>query len=150
MNAMETSLQDYLLNKGYAKIKLHLTKTNHFEIKAAINGKKGLFILDTGASNSCVGFEAIERFNLRVKDSNILAAGAGATDMVTKMSRKNKIKIGKWNRDKMILVLFNLVHVNTALINHNSKPVDGIIGADILKKGSAVIDYEKKYLYLKL
>ena len=36
-----------------------------------------------------------------------------------------------------------------ALINHNSKPVDGIIGADILKKVKAIIDYDKKYLYLK-
>ncbi len=147
---MDTSLQNFLLSKDYTKIKLKLTKTNHFEMKATINGVKGNFILDTGASSSCVGFEAIETFNLKVKDSEILAAGAGATDMETKMSKKNKVKIGKWNHDKVVLVLFNLVHVNTALVNHNSKPVDGIIGADILKKGKAVIDYEKKYLYLKL
>ncbi|WNH08906.1 TIGR02281 family clan AA aspartic protease [Thalassobellus suaedae] len=143
-------LQQFLLDKGYTKVKLHLTQTNHFEIKATINGHKGLFILDTGASSSCVGFEAIETFNLKVKDSEIKAAGAGATDMDTKMSKKNKVKIGKWKNDKVILVLFNLSHVNTALINHNSKPVDGIIGADILKKGKAIIDYEKKFLYLKL
>ena len=147
---MENLLSDFLIDKGYTKIKLKLTKTNHFEIKATINGVKGNFILDTGASSSCVGFEAIDTFKLKVKDSSILAAGAGATDMATKMSKKNKVKIGKWKHDKVILVLFNLVHVNTALINHNSKPVDGIIGADILKKGKAVIDYEKKYLYLKL
>ncbi|MBC3758331.1 clan AA aspartic protease [Hyunsoonleella sp. SJ7] len=147
---MEKTLQGFLLEKGYTKIKLKLTKTNHFEIKATINGIKGNFILDTGASSSCVGFEGIDTFKLKVKDSSILAAGAGATDMETKMSRKNKVKIGKWNHDKVVLVLFNLVHVNTALVNHNSKPVDGIIGADILKKGKAVIDYEKKYLYLKL
>ncbi|SFZ90666.1 Aspartyl protease [Flaviramulus basaltis] len=144
------SLQQYLLNKGYSKIKLHLTKTNHFEIKATINGKKGLFILDTGASSSCVGFEAIDTFKLKAEDSIIKAAGAGAINMDTKMSKKNKVKIGKWSNNKVVLVLFNLTHVNTALINHNSKPVDGIIGADILKKGKAVIDYEKKYLYLKL
>ncbi len=143
-------LQEFLEQKGYTKIKLHLTKTNHFEIKATINGKKGLFILDTGASSSCVGFEAIETFNLKAEDSLIKAAGAGAIDMDTKTSKKNKVKIGKWTNDKVILVLFNLTHVNTALINHNSKPVDGIIGADILKKGKAIIDYEKKYLYLKL
>ncbi|TBN03233.1 acid protease [Hyunsoonleella flava] len=147
---MDVSLQNFLLEKGYTKIKLRLTKTNHFEIKASINGVRGRFILDTGASSSCVGFEGIDLFNLKVKDSNILAAGAGATDMETKMSKKNKVKIGKWNHDKVVLVLFNLVHVNTALVNHDSKPVDGIIGADILKKGKAVIDYEKKYLYLKL
>ena len=144
------SLQQFLEQKEYTKIKLHLTKTNHFEIKASINGKKGLFILDTGASSSCVGFEAIHTFNLKAKDSLIKAAGAGAIDMDTKTSSKNKIKIGKWTNNKVVLVLFNLTHVNTGLINHESKPVDGIIGADILKKGKAVIDYGKKYLYLKL
>lgn len=146
---MEKTLQEFLLEKEYTKIKLKLTKTNHFEMKATINGVKGTFILDTGASSSCVGFEAIETFKLKVKDSKIMAAGAGATNMETKMSKKNTIKIGKWQNKKVVLVLFNLVHVNTALVNHDSKPVDGIIGADVLKNGKAIIDYEKKYLYLK-
>ena len=70
--------------------------------------------------------------------------------METQISKKNKVKIGKWKKDKVALILFNLTHVNTALTSHNSKPVDGIIGADILKKGKAVIDYQKKYLYLKV
>ncbi|MEO8933357.1 MAG: retropepsin-like aspartic protease [Xanthomarina sp.] len=146
----EPNLKDFLVNKGYTTIKLKLTKTNHFEIKATINGVKGLFILDTGASSSCVGFDAVETFKLQAKDSDIKAAGAGAIDMLTQISKKNKIKIGKWKKDKVALILFNLSHVNTALINHNAQPVDGIIGADILKSGKAVIDYQKKYLYLKL
>ncbi|WP_066223478.1 retropepsin-like aspartic protease family protein [Formosa haliotis] len=144
-----TSLQEFLLNRDYVKIKLKLTKTNHFEIKASINGKKGVFILDTGASSSCVDFDAIENFNLKVKDSEIKAAGAGAINMTTQLSKKNNIKIGKWKKDKVALILFNMTHVNTALVNHNSTPVDGIIGADILKKGKGIIDYDRKYLYLK-
>ncbi|WP_431157340.1 retropepsin-like aspartic protease family protein [Winogradskyella poriferorum] len=146
---MET-LQDFLLDKGYSKIKLKLTKTNHFEIKASINGIKGRFILDTGASSSCVGFEAIERFNLKVKDSEIKAVGAGASDMLTKISSSNNLKIGKWKKGRVSLILFNLSHVNNGLVNHDADPVDGIIGADILKKGKAIIDYQKKILYLKL
>lgn len=146
----DLSLKDFLLKKGYTKVKLKLTKTNHFEIKATLNGVKGLFILDTGASNSCVGFEAIETFNLKAKDSEVKAAGAGASDMLTQLSKKNHLKIGKWKKDKVPLILFNLTHVNTALLNYNSKPVDGIIGADILKKAKAVIDYDKKYVYLKI
>lgn len=144
------SLQEFLLNKGYTKIKLKLTKTNHFEVRATINGVKGLFILDTGASGSCVGFEAIETFKLKAKDSEVKAAGAGATDMATQISKKNDLKIGKWKKNKVALILFNMAHVNSALIAHNAKPVDGIIGADILKKSKAIIDYEKKYLYLKM
>lgn len=143
-------LQEFLLEKGYTKIKLRFTKTNHFEINATINGVKGLFILDTGASSSCVGFEAAETFKLKAKDSDVKAAGAGATDMLTKISTKNTLKIGKWKKNKVALILFNLTHVNMALTQHNAKPVDGIIGADILKKSKAIIDYDKKYLYLKL
>jgi predicted aspartyl protease len=146
---MET-LREFLTNKGYSKIKLKLTKTNHFEIKAVINGVKGRFILDTGASSSCVGFEAIERFKLKVKDSEIKAVGAGASNMATKISRSNHLKIGRWKKKRVALILFNLTHVNQGLINHEAEPVDGIIGADVLKKGKAIIDYEKKYLYLKL
>ncbi len=144
------TLKDFLEAKGYSKVKLKFTKTNHFEIKASINSIKGRFILDTGASNSCVGFEAIERFNLKVKDSEIKAVGAGASDMLTQISNSNAIKVGKWKKNRVPLILFNLSHVNNGLINHNAEPVDGIIGADVLKKGKAIIDYEKKYLYLKL
>lgn len=144
------TLQDFLLEKGYTKVKLKLTRTNHFEIKATINGVNGLFILDTGASNSCVGFEAIETFKLKAKDSKVKAAGAGATDMLTQISKKNTLKIGKWKQQKVPLILFSLTHVNTALVSHKAQPVDGIIGADVLKKAKAIIDYDKKYIYLKL
>lgn len=146
---MET-LQEYLSHKGYTKTKLKMTKTNHFEIKATVNGVKGRFILDTGASSSCVGFKALETFNLIAKDSKIKAAGAGALNMETKISKKNTVKIGKWKNKRIELILFNLTHINTALSTHNAAPVDGIIGADILKKAKAIIDYNSKHLYLKL
>ena len=41
-------------------------------------------------------------------------------------------------------------HINKALVERGIECVDGIIGADILKKGKAIIDYEKNRLFLKL
>lgn len=132
-------LKDFLIEKGYSKIKLKLTKTNHFEIRATINGVKGRFILDTGASSSCVGFEAIERFKLKVIDSEIMAVGAGTSNMQTKLSKSNTLKIGNWKKQRVALILFNLTHVNLGLLKHNADAVDGIIGADILKKAKALL-----------
>lgn len=143
------SLEKFLKRKKYTKVPLVLTATNHFEIKAKLNGVKGRFILDTGASNTCVGFDKIEAFNLTTKDSKIKAAGAGATNMETLVSTKNTVKIGDWKSNKLKIVLFDLVHVNEALTAHNALPVDGIIGADILKKSNAIIDYKKNVVYLK-
>jgi len=133
----------------YIKIKLTKIATNHLELKATINGVKGSFILDTGASNSCVGLDVIDYFNLDAEESETKAAGAGATDMETQKSENNSLKIGHWKTNKCHLVLFNLCHVNTALVQHNAEEVHGIIGADILQKGKAIIDYNKNILYLK-
>ncbi len=143
------SLKKFLLKKKYVRIPLVLTATNHFEIVAKINGITGRFILDTGASNTCVGFDKIEFFELTSKASKIKAAGAGATNMETLISTKNKIEIGKWQNTKLKIVLFDLVHVNEALTAHKALPVDGIIGADVLKKAKAIIDYKKNCVYLK-
>jgi hypothetical protein len=144
-----SSIEKILKKKKFVKIKLKRIATNHLELKATINGVKGRFILDTGASNSCVGLDMIAHFNLDAQESETKAAGAGATDMETQQSDNNSLKIGDWKTNKCHLVMFNLSHVNTALTQHNAKEVHGIIGADILQKGKAFIDYNKKVLYLK-
>ena len=116
---------------------------------AKINDISGRFILDTGASNTCINLDKIKYFNLISKESKIKAAGAGATNMETLISAKNKIEIGKWKKEKQKIILFDLTHVNEALTTHKALPVDGIIGADILKKGRAIIDYKCSCVYLK-
>ncbi len=143
------SLKKVLHKKKYIKIKLKKITTNHLELKAEINGIKGRFILDTGASNSCVGVDLIPYFNLHAEESETKAAGAGAIDMETQKSTNNTLKIGKWKTKESHLVLFNMTHVNTALTQHNAREVHGIIGADILEMAKAIIDYDKMVLYLK-
>lgn len=143
------SLREFLLSKNYTRIRLFPTPTQHLQITAKINGIKGAFILDTGASNSCVDFTFASHFKLVSEESEFLAAGAGATDMRTELSKENTIKIGTWQRNDINLVLFDLSHVNTALENHNTSPIHGILGADILNLGKGVIDYQYTCLYLK-
>ena len=141
-------LQDFLKGKKYKKIPFKVLKTQHLLIKGTINGVKGNFILDTGASNSCVGFESIEHFKLDAQFSETKAAGAGATGIETQLAKNNEIQLGRWKK-KFHLIIFDMSHVNEALIQHKTKAVDGIIGADVLLKGKAIIDYCNHYLYLQ-
>jgi hypothetical protein len=67
----------------------------------------------------------------------------------TLLSKENKIQLGRWKENDFSLVIFDLSHVNLALTQHKAKPVDGIIGADILLDGKAIIDYFNHCLYLK-
>ncbi len=141
--------QDVLKKAKYKKITFKVSKTQHLLIKASINGVKGNFILDTGASNSCVGFESVELFQLTAKKSKTRAAGAGATGMFTQIAKNNTLQLGRWKETEFSLVVFDLSHVNEALQQYKAKPVHGIIGADILLQGKAIIDYYNHCLYLK-
>lgn len=141
--------QEILKKEKYKKINFKVSKTQHLLIKARINGIKGSFILDTGASNSCVGFESISLFQLKAGKSKTKASGAGANGMETQLAKDNKLQLGKWKNNEFHLVIFDLTHVNLALIQHKAKPIHGIIGADILLAGKAIIDYYNHCLYLK-
>ena len=141
-------LKDFLEGQGYTRVKLKRTITNHFEITATVNGVKGKFILDTGASKSCLGMHEIDEFRLDTEESEHMASGAGPTEIDTLVSNNNTLKIGKFKMAAIALILIDLQHINSALEKQEAAPVNGIIGADILHAGKAVIDYDKKYLYL--
>ncbi|MES2411506.1 MAG: retropepsin-like aspartic protease [Bacteroidota bacterium] len=142
-------LQEILKKEKYKKINFKVSKTQHLLVKATINGIPGNFILDTGASSSCVGFESIEHFNLKAGKSKTKASGAGATGMFTQLAKNNSLQIGRWKTADLHLVIFDLSHVNEALREYKAKSVHGIIGADILLEGKAIIDYYNHCLYLK-
>lgn len=142
-------LQELLKKEKYRKINFKVSKTQHLLIKASINGISGNFILDTGASNSCVGFEGIEKFALKAGKSKTKASGAGATGMFTQLAKNNNLQIGRWKTGDFQLIIFDMTHVNQALLQYKAKAVHGIIGADILLEGKAIIDYYNHCLYLK-
>jgi predicted aspartyl protease len=144
-----SSLKKTYLKKGYQCIPFETTTTNHLVLKLKLNGKKGRFLLDTGASNSCIDFEAVSYFSVKKMASDIKAAGAGGRGMKTEKSLGNALQIGRWIDDNIDLVIFDLSHVNKALVEHGAKKIKGILGSDVLIKANAVIDYRKNFLFLK-
>ena len=124
-------------------------KTGHYKVEARVNGINGDFIVDTGASSSCIGFSSVDRFIMLTEQSEIKAAGAGAINMETHVARNNRFQVGGKKTNKMAFVIFDLSHVNEALVQVEEKAVEGILGADFLKENRAVIDYGRNVLYLK-
>jgi hypothetical protein len=146
---MSITLNKFLKSEGYSSVKLIFLKTKHYLIEAKVNGIKGKFILDTGASNSCICTSLENKFKVISKESKEKASSATSQMKHTKISRSNAIQIGKWE-DKINLISFDMSHINKALGEKQINSIDGIIGADILKKSKAVLDYKTNRLYLRL
>ena len=146
---MSITLNKYLKDSGYVSIKLNFLKTKHYSLEADINGINGRFILDTGASNSCICSSLENKFNIISKETIEKASSATSEINNTKISKNNTIQIGKWE-NKINLITFDMSHINHALNEKKINSVSGIIGADILKKSKAILDYKSNKLYLKL
>ena len=142
-------LKSLLKKSGYLSISFKRLKTNHIQVKAEINSVKGVFIIDTGASNSCIDLKLCDFYNISCEKSSEKASSA--TDQIsnTMISKKNQIKIGKWFKKNMTIVLFDMTFINKTLNEHGIDSVSGIIGSDLLKKGKAIIDYSENKLFLK-
>ena len=146
---MSLTLNKFLKDSGYISVKLNFLKTKHYSLEAKINGINGKLILDTGASNSCICTSLENKFNVVSINNLEKASGAVSEISNTKISKSNSIQIDKWE-DKINLITFDMSHINNALSKKKIDPIDGIMGADILKKSKAIIDYKSNKLYLKL
>ena len=146
---MSITLNKFLKTSGYCSVKLIFLKTKHYLMEAKVNSVSGRFILDTGASNSCVCISLEDKFKVISQKSKEKASSANSEMTHTKISKSNAIQIGKWE-DKIDIISFDMNHINNALSQKKVPPIDGILGADILKKSKAILDYKTNRLYLKL
>jgi len=130
-------------------LRFELTNSNHILVECDINYVKGTFIVDTGASNSCINYLSAAKFDIEYEVSNEKASSA--TDKINEIfnSKKNILKIGDFQKNDFDLVLFDMTFINNSLKEKGVSEVDGIIGGDILNKLKACINYKKKEISLE-
>ena len=145
-----TFLKDLLNNQQFVKVKLYKIKTQHLICFGSINNVKATFLIDTGASNSCISIENIDVYDLKTEGEKFEASGASDKKMEAILSKECKFKLGRFSMKKQKFVLLDLNHINSLLESQNVKKINGIIGAEFLKATKAIIDYDNLNLFLKI
>jgi hypothetical protein len=123
----------------------------HLMIKVKINGKSANLIIDTGASKTVLDRTRVSKY-VKEKDfisHDKLSSGLGTNSMESQMTLLKKLSIGDLVINNYTTVLLDLSHVNGSYQQIGLKPVEGVLGSDILLLFNAVIDYEKKSLKFK-
>ena len=145
-----TFLKDLLNKQQFVKVKLYKIKTQHLICFGSINNVKATFLIDTGASNSCISLENIDVYDLKTEGEKFEASGASDKKMEAILSKECKFKLGRFSMKKQKFVLLDLNHINSLLESQNVKKINGIIGAEFLKAAKAIIDYDNLNLFLKI
>ncbi len=106
-------------------------------VPVTVNGVEGLrFLLDTGASHSCVSPQLVDRLGL-VSRGNATALGAGGT-MSLSIVRIATLELAGIVVKRLTVAVVNVDHV-VKLTRH----IDGVVGNDFLKRFVVTLDYKQ-------
>ena len=120
------------------------------KITLFINGNPARMILDTGASRTVFDETRVGVFVDKnyIEGQDRLSTGLGTNTMESKQVMLDEFQIGELTIKDYNAAVLDLTHVNQSYERLALKPIDGVLGSDILFDYKAVIDYEKRELVL--
>ncbi len=122
----------------------------HIFVKASINGRVANLLVDTGASKTVFDTNRIQKFaSVKTMVANDqISTGLGTNSMQSHTIELKRMKLGDLILNNAEIFLLDLSHVNETYVKLNYKPLDGVLGGDILKMYNAVINYKQQIVVL--
>ena len=141
-NPFKSSLETYT-------IPLKFTNSKHLVCQLFLNGVEGNFLIDTGASNSCLDNTLTTKFSVIQEGDELPLTSAGNEKLNAMGSQKSSLGIASKALASIPFMLIDMETINAALVEQGDEKIDGIIGADFMHKKKASIDYDQSCLVLK-
>ena len=143
------NLPTYLKSLGYIEVPFKITRVNHIVIQAKANGQDVTLIVDTGASRTCIAESCAERLGLKSGRVEEVAVSFALPKKTKALSKLESLDIGSLHMTDFETWIVDFSYINMIVETKGEEFCDGVLGADILRQTSAVIDYKCRRLYLK-
>ena len=120
----------------------------HIIVEIKVGRKNARMLIDTGASQTLFGenFSTTNKFQYEEMDNDNVALGIGLGSLNPKLGKTPNLKIGQISIKNMYCIILPIEHVNSTYKNIGIKPIDGIVGMDLLKTLNAKINLEEMTL----
>ena len=141
-------LVTFLEERGYVAIPMNERPTGHLYINAAINRIPATLFLDTGGTITILDKERTGRFESRTSLSTLIIAGIGADRPVVRRFVIEEFSLAGFHLENFRIHLLSLSYINDSFRRMGLEEIDGVIGADILHRYRAIIDYGNLVLHL--
>jgi len=135
--------------KRFVAIPFIRERTHHITVVARLAGRPARFIVDTGAGGTILDSKAaVARYKLTLSAASRRAGGVGSAAMRMSYVGKHDLTLHGLDLSGTRLLTLDLSHVNAGLKKARIEPVVGVIGADVLWRRHAIIDYDRGVLLL--
>ena len=134
---------------GFTAVPLARTAaTGHHLVEATLNGRPGLFVLDTGANVSVVEDDHVDLFGLGEGSLVRGPAIAHAGNVAARQVAIDGLALDGVEIRQHRIAIADLGQLMNAMTPLAGGTVHGLIGQDVLNEHRAVIDMDRPLLYL--
>jgi uncharacterized protein (TIGR00730 family) len=155
-NTKSNRISDLPSTAKYCIIPLRLAAMEgegyHLMASLKINGRNANMLVDTGASKTVFDVTRVQAF-LKKKGAAMpvepfphLSTGLGTNSLESHVTILRKLQLGDYTAHDFQAILLDLAHVNDSYKHLKIKPIDGVLGSDLLLQLQAQINYRNKTL----
>ena len=142
-------LTEPLIKLGYKFAEMTREPSGMSVVLVRVNESKPLrFVCDTGANKTIISPAAAKRLKLVMVDTNSTAGGLGGAKK-SRIAPIRKLQLGDVSTKWATLVVTDVSQLNKQFAVSGSKPVDGFLGSDWMRKHQAVVDVSRNRLFFK-
>ncbi len=133
---------------GFTTIRMTPLASGHHSVSVVLNGKPGIFLVDTGAGATIVNARYLAKFAL---ESSSVAAGIAASGGGKASYEPVSIAaltVGGARTRLHRIYAMDISYLVDAVSASSAAPIEGLIGQDVLRDQKAMIDFDQSVLYL--
>lgn len=134
--------------RGYQKMPMHVTEGLNCYVEGSVNGTSAWLMVDTGAFTTLLHRPFVRQLRIPLHETHLQSARINLADDDVEVAQIRKLSVGLVD-----IVGKNVGVTDLAGVLHqglkNSPPVVGLLGAEILHRNHAVIDFGTRTLYLR-
>jgi predicted aspartyl protease len=140
-----------LADARFEALPLTRTKQNHLMVRAFINDKPALLIVDTGSPGTVISSKRCSFFHVgNVPRDSDLPARVQVNGSYNRLVMARSLRLGGLNVSDVPAVAVDLRGARKSSRATREVEADGILGADVLFASKAVLDCQKQLLVLDL
>ena len=135
--------------RGYRAVPMHVSQGFNLYVDGSVNGKKAKLMVDTGAFATLLNTGFVRRMKIPLRETPYRSSGVNLGQRGVQVATISRFSVGSMDmrsNDVGVMNMNGLIHGG---LLDATPPVAGLLGAEILHRYHAIIDFGTNTLYLK-
>jgi len=135
--------------RGLSRVPIQVSPGYNLYVDGTFNGRRAKLMIDTGAFTTLLHQRFVRGMKIPLRDTPFSSTGVNLKQRGVQMATISSFTVGSVNMQSKEVGVIDLEGLVRSPLLNGSTPVAGLLGSEILRRHSGIIDFGTRTLYLK-